>query len=63
MRAKCFAKTSVNCTETRMDEGAWKKIVTQSVHLEEHCSKTETTFDLFYALFFLTNLVFKFNIE
>ena len=62
MRAKSFIKTSVNATETRMDEGAWKKIVTQSLHLEEHCIKTETTFHLFYALFFLTNLAFKFNI-
>ena len=62
MRAKSFIKTSVNVTETRIDEGAWKKIVTQSVHLEEHCTKIETTFHLFYALLFLINLVFKFNL-
>ena len=59
---KSFIKTSVNVTEMRIDEGAWKKIVTQSVHLEEHCTKIETTFHLFYALLFFTNLVFKFNI-
>ena len=46
----------------RIDEGAWIKIVIQSVYLEEHCTKIETTFHLFYALLFLTNLVFKFNI-
>ena len=56
MHAKSFIKTSVNVTETRIDEG------TQNVHLEEHCTKIETTFHLFYALLFLTNLVFKFNI-
>ena len=56
MRAKSFIKTSVNVTETRIDEG------TQNVHLEEHCTKIETTFHLFYALLFFTNLVFKFNI-
>ena len=26
MRAKFFIKTSVNVTETKIDEGAWKKI-------------------------------------
>ena len=26
MRAKSFTKTSVNVTETKIDEGAWKKI-------------------------------------
>ena len=62
IRVKSFIKTSVNFTETRIDEGAWRKIVTQSVHLEEHCTKIETTFHLFYALLFFTNLVFKFNI-
>ena len=62
MRAKSFVKTSVNVTETKIDEGALKKVVTQSVHLEEHCAKIETTFHLFYALLFLTNLVFKFYI-
>ena len=61
MRAKSFVKSLVNVTETRIDEGAWKKIVTQSVHLEEHSTKIETTFHLFYGLLFLTNLVFKFN--
>ena len=61
MRAKYFVKTSVNVTETRIDEGTWKKIVTQSVHLEEHCIKIETTFHLIYAPLYLTSLVFKFN--
>ena len=56
MRAKSFIKTLVNVTETRIDEGAWKKIVAQSEHLEEHFTKIETTFHLFYALLFLTNL-------
>ena len=56
MHAKSFIKTSVNVTETRIDEG------TQNVDLEEHCTKIETTFHLFYALLFLTNLFFKFNI-
>ena len=51
MRAKSFIKTSVNTTETR----------TQSVHLEEHCTRIEFMFHLFYAFLFLTNLVFKFN--
>ena len=55
MRAKSFIKISVNVTEMRIDEG------TQNMHLEEHCTKIETTFHLFYALLFLTNLVFKFN--
>ena len=32
------------------------------MHLEEHCTKIETMFHLFYALLFLSNLVFKFNI-
>ena len=62
MHAKSFIKTSVDVTETRIDEVAWKKIVKQSVHLEEHCTKTEITFYLFYALLLLTNLVFKFDI-
>ena len=55
MRAKSFIKTSVNTTETRIDEG------TQSVRLEEHCTRIEFMFHLFYAFLFLTNLVFKFN--
>ena len=62
MRAKSFIKTSVNVTDTGIDEDVWKNIVTQSVHLEEHCTKTETTFRLFYRNIFLTNLVFKFSI-
>ena len=61
MRTKSFVNTSLNVTETRIDKGAWKKIVTQSVHLEEHCTKIEILFHLFYAPIFLTNLVFKFN--
>ena len=63
MRAKSFLKTSVNVTETRIDEGAQKKMVTQSVRLEEHCTKIETTFHLIYVPLYLTNLVFKFNIK
>ena len=55
-------KTLVIVTETRIDEGAWKKIVTQSVHLEECCTKLENTFHLCYAILFLTNPVFKFDI-
>ena len=62
MPTKSFIKTSVNVTDTRIDEGVWTKIVTQSVHLEEHCTKIETTFHIFYALLFLTSLVFKFNL-
>ena len=61
MRTKSFVNTSLNVTETRIDKGAWKKIVTQSVHLEEHCTKIEILFHLFYAPIFLTNVVFKFN--
>ena len=56
MRAKSFIKTLVNVTETKIDESAWKKIVAQRVLLEEHCTKIETTFHLFYGLLFLTNL-------
>ena len=52
MRAKSFIETSVNVTERRIDEGARRKIVVQSVHLEEHCAKLETTVHLFYALLF-----------
>ena len=59
MRAKSFAK-SVNFTETRINKGAWKKTVTQSVHLEEHCTKIETLFHLIYAPLYLTNLVLAF---
>ena len=60
MRAKSFIKTSVNFTETRIDKGAWKKRVTQSVHLEEHCTKIENLFHLICAPLYLTSLVFKF---
>ena len=62
MRAKSFIKVSVNVADTGIDEGVWKKIVSQSVHLEAHCTKIESTFRLFYPLLFLTNLVFKFSI-
>ena len=62
MQARSFIKTSVNVTETIIDEGAWKEIVAQSVHLEEHCTKIEIRFHLFYfMLLFLFNLVFKFT--
>ena len=43
MRAKTFIKTLVNVTETRIDEGAWKKIVTQSAHFEENCTKIDVS--------------------
>ena len=36
--------------------------INPSVYLKEHCTKVESTFHLFYALLFLSNLVFKFNI-
>ena len=42
MRAKSFIKTSVNVTETKTDEGAWKKDQSRkipSVHLEEHLNQ------------------------
>ena len=52
MRAKSFIETSVNVTERRIDEGARRKIVVQSMQLEEHCTKLETTVHLFYALLF-----------
>ena len=62
MQTRSFIKTSVNVTETRIDEGAWKEIVVQSVYLEEHCTKIEIRFHLFYLmLLFLFNLVFKFT--
>ena len=38
-----------------------RELVTQSVHLEEHCTSVESKFHLFHALLFLTNLVFKYN--
>ena len=52
MRAKSFIKTSVNVTETRIDEDVWKKIVAQSVHLEEHCTKKKPRFTYFMRSFF-----------
>ena len=61
MRAKSFIKALVNVTETRIDEGAWKKIVAQSFRLVGEGTKIETTFHLFYPLHFLTNVVFRFN--
>ena len=65
MRAKSFIKTSVNVTETKIDDGAWKKIShakLQAWTWKNIWTKIETTFHLFYALLFLSNLVFKFNI-
>ena len=32
MRAKSFIKTSVNATETKMDQGAWKKMSCSKVY-------------------------------
>ena len=52
IRAKSFIKTSVNVTETRIDEDVWKKIVAQSVHLEEHCTKKKPRFTYFMRSFF-----------
>ena len=62
MRVKSFITTSANIAETRIDEGAWKKIIAEKLALGKHCTKIETTFLLFYVLLFLTNLVFKFNV-
>ena len=65
MRTKSFIKTSVNVTETKIDEGAWKNIShaeLQAWTWKNILTKTETTFHLFYALLFLWNLVCKFNI-
>ena len=64
MRAKYFIKTSVNATETKIDEGAWKKISCAKIqaYFWKNMNKIPTTFHLFYALLFLANLVFKFNI-
>ena len=62
MRAKSFIKTSVNVTETKTDEGARKKIKNATCTWKNIWTKIETTFHLFYALLFLSNLVFKFNI-
>ena len=52
MRAKSFIKTSLNVTEMRIDEGAWKKIVTQSMHLKEHFPKQKPHFTYFTHFFF-----------
>ena len=52
MRTKSFVKTSVNVTETRIDEGTWKKIVTQSVHLENIAPKQKPRFTYFMGSFF-----------
>ena len=65
MRTKSFIKTSVNVTETKIDEGAWKKIShtkLQAWTWNNIWTKIETTFHSFYALLFLWNLVFKFSI-
>ena len=65
MRAKSFIKTSVNVTETKIDEAAWKKInhaKLQACTWKDIWLKIETTFHLFYALLFLWNLDFRFNI-
>ena len=65
MRAKSFIKTSVNVTETKIDEGAMKKIShakMQRALWKNIWTKIETTFQLFYAPLFLSNLVFEFNI-
>ena len=39
MHIKSFIKTSVNVTETKIDEGAWKKISCAKV--QEHWTKIE----------------------
>ena len=64
VRDKSFIKTSVNVTKTKIDEGAWKKIShvkMQRALWKNIWTKIETTFHLFNALLFLSNLVFKFN--
>ena len=60
LRAKSFIKTSVNVTETIFDECGWKKI--SCVKIQEHGTKIETTFHLFYTLIFVANFIFRFNI-
>ena len=65
MRTKSFIKTSVSVTETKISEGAWKKIShakLQAWTWNNIWTKIETTLHLFYALLFLWNLVFKFDI-
>ena len=56
MCTKSFIKTSVNVTETKIDEGAWKNIShtkLQAWTWNNIWTKIETTFHLFYALLFL----------
>ena len=55
MRAKSFVKTSVNVTETRIDEGAWKKIVTQNapLYLTNLVFKFNAVLVGFFFFFFL----------
>ena len=65
MRTKSFIKTSVNVTETKIDECAWKKISHAKLQAwiwKNIWTKIEVAFHLFYALLFLWNLVFKFNV-
>ena len=65
VRAKSFIKTSVNVTKTKIDEGARKKISHAKMERapwKNIWTKIETTFQLIYALPFLSNLVFKFKI-
>ena len=63
MGAKSFTETSVNVTKRKLMKVPGKRSVTQkyNVHLEEHLNQKRNHFDLFYALLFLSNLVFKFN--
>ena len=57
-----------DCGKRDWKENRWKCLEkgkfhkNPSVHLEEHCTKGKSLFHLFYALLFLWNLVFKFNI-
>ena len=57
-----------DCGKRDWNENRWKCLEkgkfhkNPSVHLEEHCTKGKSLFHLFYALLFLWNLVFKFNI-
>ena len=53
MRTKFFIKTSVNVTETKIDEGAWKKISHKKLQAwtwNNIWTKTETTFHVLLCI-------------
>ena len=65
MRTKSFIKTSVDVTETKIDEADCKNISHRKLQAwswKNILTKIETTFPLFHALLFLWNQVCKFNI-